>query len=463
MINADKKKEMKNLSEMLLETRNLTKQYGHHKAVDSVNMHIKKGAIYGFIGRNGAGKTTCLKMISGLSKPTCGEIEMFGYKGKDLQKVRSRIGCLIEAPGLYGNMTAYENLNIKCKLFGIKKKSYIEEILRIIGLEDVGKKKTKHFSLGMKQRLGIGLALVGEPDLLVLDEPINGLDPQGIAEIRDTIQRLQKEKNMTICISSHILEELSKIATDYGIIHNGSLLQEITREELIRRCSERIELTLDHPKQAIPVLDSMGFTNYQVTDKEHIHIFERLNESAALNMELAKSGISSGYIKNIGGQVRNRGTLIFSRAIALAVFTVLTMAGAFLFQAAANGIVFGELEWGNTKAILSYFVTELALHYALVLICMAIAIILKNNVISMVIAVCLSMNVMTIVYGVINSAIQKIGIQNFQIYKYTITGKLSLLPMNPSGNECLAAFGVAIVFIVMMISVSSVVFQKRDI
>ena len=173
--------------------------------------------------------------------------------------------------------------------------------------------------------------------------------------------------------------------------------------------------------------------------------------------------ISSGYIKNIGGQVRNSGTLIFSRAIALAVFTVLTMAGAFLFQAAANGIVFGELEWGNTKAILSYFVTELALHYALVLICMAIAIILKNNVISMVIAVCLSMNVMTIVYGVINSAIQKIGIQNFQIYKYTITGKLSLLPMNPSGNECLAAFGVAIVFIVIMISVSSVVFQKRDI
>ena len=178
MINADKKKEMKNLSEMLLETRNLTKQYGHHKAVDSVNMHIKKGAIYGFIGRNGAGKTTCLKMISGLSKPTCGEIEMFGYKGKDLQKVRSRIGCLIEAPGLYGDMTAYENLNIKCKLFGIKKKSYIEEILRIIGLENVGKKKTKHFSLGMKQRLGIGLALVGEPDLLVLDELPNRLFPQ---------------------------------------------------------------------------------------------------------------------------------------------------------------------------------------------------------------------------------------------------------------------------------------------
>lgn len=173
--------------------------------------------------------------------------------------------------------------------------------------------------------------------------------------------------------------------------------------------------------------------------------------------------ISSGYIKNIGGQVWNRGSLIFSRSIALAVFTVLTMAGAFLFQAAANCIVFGELEWGNTKVILSYFVTELALHYALVLICMAIAIILKNNVISMVIAVCLTMNVMTIVYGVVNNAIQKIGIQNFQINKYTITGELSLLPMNPSGNECLAAFGVAMVFIVIMISASSVVFQKRDI
>ena len=273
------------MSEMLLETRGLTKQYGHHKAVDSVSMHIKKGAIYGFIGRNGAGKTTCLKMISGLSKPTSGEIEIFGYKGKDLQKVRSRVGCLIEAPGLYGNM------KIKCKLLGIKKADYVEEILKTVGLEQVGRKKTKHFSLGMKQRLGIGLALVGEPDLLVLDEPINGLDPQGIAEVRDTIQRLQKERNMTICISSHILEELSKIATDYGIIHNGSLLQELTRDELMRRCSERMELTLDDPKQAIPVLDAMGFTSYQVTDKEHIHIFERLSESASLNMELAKAGI----------------------------------------------------------------------------------------------------------------------------------------------------------------------------
>ena len=258
------------MSELLLQTRNLTKQYGRHRAVDDVNMHIKKGAIYGFIGRNGAGKTTCLKMISGLSTPSYGEIEMFGYKGKDLQKVRSRVGCLIEAPGLYGNMSAYVNLNIKCKLTGIKKKGYIEELLKTVGLDTVGEKKTKHYSLGMKQRLGIALALVGEPDLLILDEPINGLDPQGIVEVRETIQ---------------------KLATDYGIIHNGCLVQELTREELMKKCSERIELTLDNPKQAIAVLDDMGFSSYQVIDKEHIHIFERLGESARLNMELAKAGI----------------------------------------------------------------------------------------------------------------------------------------------------------------------------
>jgi ABC-2 type transport system ATP-binding protein len=230
-------------------------------------------------------------MLSGLAKPTAGEIEMFGYRGREMQKIRSRVGCLIEAPGLYGNMTAAENLNIKCRMLGIKKAGYVEELLSTVGLGEVGKKKTKQFSLGMKQRLGIGLALVGEPDLLILDEPINGLDPQGIAEIRDTIQRLQTERNMTICISSHILEELSKIATDYGIIHNGCLLQELTREELMKKCSERIELVLDNPKLALPVLDVMGFTNYQVADKEHIHIFERLGESAALNMELAKAGV----------------------------------------------------------------------------------------------------------------------------------------------------------------------------
>lgn len=282
---------MKILSEYLLSTKGLSKCFGHHKAVDHVNLHIRKGAIYGFIGRNGAGKTTCLKMISGLAEPTEGEIEIFGYKGNDLKQMRSRIGCLIEAPGLYENMTAYENIKTKCLFCGIHQKGYIEDILEIIGLSHTGKKKAKHFSLGMKQRLGIGLALVGEPDLLVLDEPINGLDPQGIAEVRDTLSILQQERNLTILISSHILEELSKLATDYGIIHNGTLLQELTREELMRRCSERIEIVLDEPRRAVPILDRLGFTQYQATDSSHIQVYERLSESAMLNMELSKAGI----------------------------------------------------------------------------------------------------------------------------------------------------------------------------
>ncbi len=279
------------MEKYLLSTQGLTKQYGRQKAVDHIDIHIKKGAIYGFIGRNGAGKTTTLKMISGLARPTDGEIIMFGYRGGGLKNIRSRVSCLIEAPGVYGNLSAYDNLKIKCKLFGIQEKSYIPEILEMVGLNHVGKKKVKHYSLGMKQRLGIGLTLVGDPDLLLLDEPINGLDPQGIVEVRDTILRLNEEWNMTILVSSHILEELSKIATHYGIIHNGSLLQEMTKEELMKRCSERIEICLDEPKRAVPVLDEMGFTNYQIVDKERIHIFERLEESAGLNMELAKAGI----------------------------------------------------------------------------------------------------------------------------------------------------------------------------
>ena len=246
------------MEKYLLSTQGLTKQYGRQKAVDHIDIHIKKGAIYGFIGRNGAGKTTTLKMISGLARPTDGEIIMFGYRGGGLKNIRSRVSCLIEAPGVYGNLSAYDNLKIKCKLFGIQEKSYIPEILEMVGLNHVGKKKVKHYSLGMKQRLGIGLTLVGDPDLLLLDEPINGLDPQGIVEVRDTILRLNEERNMTILVSSHILEELSKIATHYGIIHNGSLLQEMTKEELMKRCSERIEICLDEPKRAVPVLDGLN-------------------------------------------------------------------------------------------------------------------------------------------------------------------------------------------------------------
>ena len=293
------------MNQTIVRTQGLTKQYGHHRAVSRISMHVRKGAVYGLIGRNGAGKTTFLKMLAGLAAPSSGEIEIFGLRGKELADVRSRIGCLIEAPGIYGNLSAYDNLDLKCRFFGTHKKGYIEEILKIVGLSDTGKKKTKHFSLGMKQRLGIGLALVGEPDLLLLDEPINGLDPQGIVEIRDTILKLNKEKNMTIVISSHILEELSKIATDYGIIHHGELIEEITREELMERCGERIEIATGVPEQIVPILDRLGIQQYQIVDSGHVWVFEKMDRSAWLNRELIRAGADIRELKVCSEKLEN--------------------------------------------------------------------------------------------------------------------------------------------------------------
>ena len=286
--------------EYLLTTNSLSKAYGRHKAVNAVNLHIRQGDIYGLIGRNGAGKTTILKIISGLAAPTSGDFSLFGKSGRDAAGYMSRIGTLIEAPGVYPNMTAAENLKLKCLAMGVRKKGVIEELLKTVGLSDTGKKKVKNFSLGMKQRLGIALALVGNPDLLVLDEPINGLDPQGIAEVRETLFRLNKEQNITLIISSHILEELSKIATHYGIIHDGVLLQELTREELLKRCSERIELKTSDTRRACTVLEDMGITDYKVVDADTIHIFERLNDGGEITMALAEH-----QVKTMGITVKN--------------------------------------------------------------------------------------------------------------------------------------------------------------
>ena len=199
--------------------------------------------------------------------------------------------CLIEDPGLFGNLTAYDNLKAKCLCYGIKGDDYIKKMLELVGLGEVGKKKAKHFSLGMRQRLGIALAMVGEPDLLVLDEPINGLDPEGIVEIRDMLTRISKEKGITILISSHILEELSKVATHYGIMSKGRLVEQLTAEELADRCSLRIEAVVDRPEQACTVLDGLGISNYKVVDKETIYISERLEDVAYINRELNKAGL----------------------------------------------------------------------------------------------------------------------------------------------------------------------------
>lgn len=284
----------------LLVTNSLTKQYGRHKAVNSVNLHVRQGDIYGLIGRNGAGKTTLLKMISGLASPTEGDFTLFGKRGKSAYRYLSRVGSLIEAPGVYPNLTAEDNLRLKSLAMGVRRKEEIEELLSVVGLLDTGKKKVKNFSLGMKQRLGIALALVGSPDLVVLDEPINGLDPQGIAEVRDTLFRLNREKHITLIISSHILEELSKIATHYGIIHDGVLIQELTREELLAKCSERIELKTDDARKACTVLDDMGIRRYKVIDQDTIHIFEHLGESGEITMALARH-----QVRTLGITVKN--------------------------------------------------------------------------------------------------------------------------------------------------------------
>lgn len=223
---------------VLVQTNNLTKQYGQHRVVDHVNLSIQQGDIYGLIGRNGAGKTTILRLISGLASPTGGDISLFGQSSHDTIYMRKRMGLLIESPGIYPNMNAMDNIRLKCLAMGISSKSYIVELLDEIGLADVGKKKVRHFSVGMKQRLGIALALVGNPELVILDEPVNGLDPQGMAEIREIIIRLNKEKGITFIISSHILGELSKIATTYGIIDKGELKKQILQTELTEDLEE---------------------------------------------------------------------------------------------------------------------------------------------------------------------------------------------------------------------------------
>ena len=286
--------------EYILRTENITKQYGRHKAVNSVNINIRQGDIYGLIGRNGAGKTTLLKMISGLAKPTGGGFSIFGEQGRKAELYMSRIGTLIEAPGVYPGMTAGENLKLKCLAMGVRKKGVIGELLDIVGLGNTGRKKVKNFSLGMKQRLGIALALVGDPDIVILDEPINGLDPQGIAEVRETLSLLNRERNITFIISSHILEELSKIATNYGIINDGMLLKEMTREELLAECSERIELKTNDTARACTVLESMGIRKYKVVDASTIQIFQRLDAGGEISMALADNGV-----KTMGLTVKN--------------------------------------------------------------------------------------------------------------------------------------------------------------
>ena len=274
----------------VLQTEALTKIYGHARVVNGVSMHVEKGSIYGFIGKNGAGKTTFMRMAAGLASPTSGTMTLFG--STELEKQRVRIGTLIENPGIFAGMSAYENLETVRRSLGITEKRKVEEMLTLTGLSNAGKKKTKNFSMGMKQRLGIAISLMRNPDFLILDEPINGLDPSGIKEVRDLLVKLNREKQITILISSHILGELSKIATHYGIIRDGVLVEEFAATELEMRCRRCLKLIVENVQQASAVLEGqLDIHNFDVPQPNTLRIFEGLESSYEINRVMIENGV----------------------------------------------------------------------------------------------------------------------------------------------------------------------------
>lgn len=297
----------------ILKTNNLKKYYRNFKALDGLKMNVPKGSIYGFIGRNGAGKTTLIRLVCGIQYPTDGELSLYGvnYTDKKISQSRRRIGSVIETPALYTDMTAAENLKQQYRVLGIPDFEQIPQLLKLVGLENTENKKARQFSLGMRQRLGIALALCGDPDFLVLDEPINGLDPEGIIEIRELIMKLNREKKITVLISSHYLDELSKLATHYGFISNGKMVREMSAEELESACRKCLHVTVTDTSALARVLDSMNIS-YQINDETHADIYAKptiTQLALALNKENCEiisaeehdESLESFYISLIGG------------------------------------------------------------------------------------------------------------------------------------------------------------------
>lgn len=276
-------------TEAAVETRALTKRYRDKAAVSHMDMKVENGAIYGFIGRNGAGKSTTLKMLCGLAKPSEGEIRLFGKAAGDEMTAR-RIGSLIESTGFYPRMTARQNLIMKAKCMGLADEKGVDRALALTGLSDTGKKHVRYFSMGMKQRLGIAAALLGNPDLLILDEPINGLDPEGIREVRQLILNLHEE-GKTFIISSHILGELSRISTHYGIIRDGVLIEQISREELEKKCMDYFQTEVSDVKRALALIaDSRPDLHVEICDERSIRLYD-VKDGAWLNKLLIENGI----------------------------------------------------------------------------------------------------------------------------------------------------------------------------
>jgi len=281
------------MSEYVLHTNSLTKNFKKQVALNKVNLSIKKGSIYGFIGQNGAGKSTLIRIVSGLANPTTGSIELFGHSNeRELIKARKRIGTIIEGPALYPHMTATENLEAHRLLKGIPGNESVEKMLALVGLQDTGKKKANNFSLGMKQRLGLAIALLGDPEFLILDEPINGLDPMGVVEIRELLKKLNQEFGITILISSHILSELHLLATDYGIIHEGDLLEQLTVKELHEKCQQYLHIKVDNPEKATTILETtLSTNNYEVMPDGVIKLFNDVDTPGKVSSTLVNEGL----------------------------------------------------------------------------------------------------------------------------------------------------------------------------
>lgn len=299
--------------EYVLETNGLSKQYKNFKALDGLTMHVPKGAIYGFIGKNGAGKTTLIRQICGLQKPTVGSYSLYGTDctDREIAKARRRMGAVVETPSIYLEMTAEENLRQQYQILGIPSTEGIAELLELVRLSDTGKKKAGNFSLGMRQRLGIAIALAGDPDFLVLDEPVNGLDPQGIIEMRELILKLNRERRITFLISSHILDELSRLATHYGFIDRGHMVKEISAEALELVCRNAIHIEVDDTAKLAAVLEEKGLS-YTVLSGTEADIYGKIGVTELVTL-LAERGctvasmqerdesLESYYIRLVGG------------------------------------------------------------------------------------------------------------------------------------------------------------------
>lgn len=281
------------MNEFVLKTNHLSKKYKENMALDKVDMSLRKGSIYGFIGQNGAGKSTLIKIVTGLAFPSNGTIELFGASNEhELIQMRKRIGTIIEGPALFPHMNAAENLEAHRLLKGIPGKECIQRTLALVGLQGTGKKKAKNFSLGMKQRLGLAIALIGDPEFLILDEPTNGLDPMGVVEMRELLLKLNRENGITILISSHILSELHLLATHYGIIHNGKLLEQLTARELDEQCQHYLHIKVENPNKAATIIENDLRTNdFEVMPDGIIKLYKYVEQPGKVSTLLAASGL----------------------------------------------------------------------------------------------------------------------------------------------------------------------------